>query len=89
VATVGVRELKNRLSYYLARVREGEQVVVTDRGQEIAVISPSPEDETLRVLRRLRAEGIISWNGQRFTAPPNPVPGRGRPTSEMVIEDRR
>ena len=89
MATVGVRELKNRLSYYLARVREGEQVVVTDRGQEIAVISPSPEDETLRALRQLRAEGVITWSGQRPTIPSDPVPGRGKLTSDMVIEDRR
>jgi antitoxin (DNA-binding transcriptional repressor) of toxin-antitoxin stability system len=38
--TVGIRELKNRLSEYLRRVRSGESVLVTDRGEVIAEFSP-------------------------------------------------
>ena len=34
--TVGVRELKNRLSEYLRRVRQGEEIFVTDRGRVVA-----------------------------------------------------
>lgn len=37
--TVGIRELKNRLSEYLRRVAAGESVLVTDRGTVIAEIS--------------------------------------------------
>ncbi len=33
---VGVRELKNRLSEYLRLVKNGEQILVTDRGDVIA-----------------------------------------------------
>ena len=33
---VGVRELKNRLSEYLRLVRNGEQILVTDRGDVVA-----------------------------------------------------
>jgi antitoxin (DNA-binding transcriptional repressor) of toxin-antitoxin stability system len=38
--TVGVRELKNRLSEYIRRVRAGEGVLVTDRGEVVAEIGP-------------------------------------------------
>ncbi|MFI4885422.1 MAG: type II toxin-antitoxin system Phd/YefM family antitoxin [Steroidobacterales bacterium] len=38
--TVGVRELKNRLSAFLRQVRSGESVLVTDRGEVVAEISP-------------------------------------------------
>ena len=38
--TVGIRELKNRLSEYLRQVRSGESVLVTDRGEVIAEFSP-------------------------------------------------
>jgi len=38
--TVGVRELKNRLSEYLREVRRGESVLVTDRGEVVAEFSP-------------------------------------------------
>jgi antitoxin (DNA-binding transcriptional repressor) of toxin-antitoxin stability system len=37
---VGVRELKNRLSEYLRRVRDGERVLVTDRGIVVAELRP-------------------------------------------------
>ena len=40
---VGVRELKNRLSEYLRRVRGGEEILVTDRGEVVAELrQPSP-----------------------------------------------
>jgi prevent-host-death family protein len=38
--TVGVRELKNRLSEYLRQVRAGESVLVTDRGEVVAELTP-------------------------------------------------
>ena len=38
--TVGVRELKNRLSEYLRDVRGGDSVLVTDRGEVVAELSP-------------------------------------------------
>jgi antitoxin (DNA-binding transcriptional repressor) of toxin-antitoxin stability system len=41
--TVGVRELKNRLSEYLREVRLGTTVLVTDRGTVVAEIrEPEP-----------------------------------------------
>ena len=43
MATVGVRELKNRLSEYLRRVKAGERLVVTERGQPVAILSSPPE----------------------------------------------
>ncbi|MGH2354593.1 MAG: type II toxin-antitoxin system Phd/YefM family antitoxin [Chloroflexota bacterium] len=95
MATVGVRELKNRLSHYLALVKEGEQVTVTERGQEVAVIMPSPTrqptmDPALRQrLLELVAEGFLTWNGGKPSFPVRPIPARGKPASEMVIEDRR
>lgn len=33
MVSVGIRELKNRLSQYLKRVRAGERLVVTERGK--------------------------------------------------------
>ncbi len=37
---VGVRQLKDKLSSYLKSVREGEVVLVTDRGEAVAELSP-------------------------------------------------
>lgn len=44
--TVGVRELKNRLSEYLRHVRAGEGVLVTDRGEVVAELTPPGQGAT-------------------------------------------
>jgi prevent-host-death family protein len=38
--SVGLRELKNRLSEYVREVRSGEGVLVTDRGEVVAELTP-------------------------------------------------
>jgi prevent-host-death family protein len=45
MSSVGIGELKNRLSAYLDRVRRGEEIIVRDRSRPFAKIVPlSPED---------------------------------------------
>lgn len=56
MATVGVRELRQRASELLRRVEAGETIEVTDRGRPIAVLAPLPEAEPLE---RLRAAGDV------------------------------
>lgn len=41
---VGIRELRQDLSRYLRRVRAGERLVVTERRQPVAVLSPWVDD---------------------------------------------
>lgn len=43
--TVGVRELRQNLSKYLERVKAGENLVVTERGREVARLIPSGPSE--------------------------------------------
>jgi prevent-host-death family protein len=46
---IGVRELRQHASRYLARVATGETIEITDRGRSVALLVPSREDhwETL------------------------------------------
>lgn len=39
--TVGVRELRQNLSKYLDRVKDGEALTVTERGREVARLIPA------------------------------------------------
>ena len=39
--SVGLRELKNRLSEYVREVRSGESLLVTDRGEVVAELLPA------------------------------------------------
>ncbi len=58
VVKVGIRDFRENLRSYLDRVREGDEVVITDRGQPIARVT---EPETHEVLRaRLIREGTIT-----------------------------
>ena len=41
---VGVRELRQNLSKYLDRVKAGEDLVVTERGREVARLVPASGD---------------------------------------------
>lgn len=87
---IGVRELRQNASRYLARVRAGETVEVTDRGELVAVLVPPPRGETAR--DRLIAEGRLSPpadpDGRRRL--PTPVPmSPGEPTAEDVIAESR
>jgi antitoxin (DNA-binding transcriptional repressor) of toxin-antitoxin stability system len=56
MASVGVRELRQRASALLRRVERGETIEVTDRGRPVAVLSRPPEGGPLD---RLRALGDI------------------------------
>ncbi|HET8662407.1 MAG TPA: type II toxin-antitoxin system prevent-host-death family antitoxin [Micromonosporaceae bacterium] len=38
--TVGIRDLSHRTSQVLSRVKAGERLVITDRGEPIAVMVP-------------------------------------------------
>jgi prevent-host-death family protein len=52
---IGVRELRQNLSVYLARVIAGERLEVTDRGNPVAMLIPIRPGATL--VERLVAEG--------------------------------
>lgn len=56
--SVGVAELRQNLSVYLRRVRQGERLIVTDRNRPVAELGPAPS--TGPDLDRLIAEGRVS-----------------------------
>jgi prevent-host-death family protein len=55
---VGVRELRQNLSVYLARVVRGETLEVTDRGRAVAVLAPIAHASS--VLDRMRLAGRVT-----------------------------
>lgn len=59
---VGVRELRQNLSVYLRRVRRGESLEVTERGEPVAMLQPTPS--TTDPLTALAARGIAIRRGK-------------------------
>lgn len=87
---VGVRELRQNLSVYLARVIAGETLEVTDRGQSVAVLAPLPRE--MPVLERLRREGrLIPATGDllALSRPRQAVSRRGTRALQRQRADRR
>ena len=90
MAIVGIRELRNRLSRYLKQVEEGKRIEVTNRGEVIAILIPAKQKKKIdKELIALVEEGMASWIGGKPQGASQSVKGRGRPLSEIVIEDRR
>lgn len=64
---VAVRELRARLSAYLAQVKAGEEVVVTERGRSIARLVPVPPAEALpEHVAGLEKRGLIRRGSGRL-----------------------
>ncbi|HSF99933.1 MAG TPA: type II toxin-antitoxin system prevent-host-death family antitoxin [Vicinamibacterales bacterium] len=89
MTTVGIRHLKAHLSAYLKQVEAGEHVTVTDRGRAVAVLAPVGTAGKLGWLQSMVAEGRAAWDGGRPLGLTPRVKSRGKPTSRMVLEDRR
>jgi len=86
---VGIRELKNKLSFYLKRVEEGERIEVTKRGRVIALLIPTKAKGIDKAVWSLVEEGLASWSGGKPCGASHPVRARGRQVSEFIVEDRR
>jgi prevent-host-death family protein len=88
MASIGVRELRQRASELLRRVEQGESIEVTDRGRRVAILSPPPEGNPID---RLRALGEIEPAKGDLDDLPEPLvlaPGLERP-SEILSRLRR
>jgi prevent-host-death family protein len=87
--TVGIRDLKARLSLYLEQVQQGQTIVVTSHGRPIAQITPRKEDLMERV-KALQAAGLIEWNGKKLpklSKPPAQNLG-DKLASDIIVEMR-
>lgn len=86
--SVSIRELKNRLSHYLDKVKKGEKLAVSKRGRIIAYITPAENTEYEGVLSLIK-EGKASWGGEKPSGAKKKVKIGGKPVSKIVLEERR
>jgi prevent-host-death family protein len=91
----GIRELRLHFSQYLQEVKQGEPLIITERGRGVAQITPLPvRDRSQKAqqakLRQLAEKGYISLPPrQKFSTFPKRIKVQGTPFSDAVIEDRR
>jgi len=84
---VGVRELRQNLSVYLRRVKNGETLQVTERGHPVAELRPRRARSVSRIDQMI-ADGRIraATLRPRDIRPPQELPGR--PLTEILREMR-
>lgn len=82
--TVGIRQLREELAVYVTRARQGERLLVTDRGVPVAELGPV--SEAVRGLWELVAEGKAAWGGGKPVGAR--IPYEGPSMSAAVSEDR-
>jgi prevent-host-death family protein len=89
---MGLREANQRFSKAIKAVKAGEEVVLTERGKPIAVITPvHPTESHARALRRLEAAGLVLP-----VTKPGPMPRprwrrirvKGWPLSKTIQDER-
>jgi prevent-host-death family protein len=86
---VGVRELRQNLSRYLRDVKEGESFVVTERGREVARLTPSgPADSP--IARLVAERGATMPRGNLLDRiGESSRPPAGPPFSEELLDEQR
>jgi prevent-host-death family protein len=85
---VGTRELKNKLSEYMRRVKAGETIIVTEHGKSIGQIVPIKPTVEER-LQAMVGAGQAEWNGQKLKPYRPTAFNKGdRLLSDLVVEDR-
>lgn len=89
MATVGVRELRDHLSDYLRRVREGELFVITDRGKPVGELSSVERRKSVDLAFRLVRRGVARWSGGKPKGLVRAPRSTGELVSAAVIQDRR
>ncbi len=87
---IGVRELRQNASKYLARVKEGGRIEVTERGRLIALLVPP--DGAERARDRLVAAGRLIPAARPTGRLRSPQPVRaepGLPTNQELLDAER
>lgn len=87
---IGVRELRQNASRYLALVKAGETVEVTERGELVALLSPPEASRSTR--DRLLAAGRLApatGPSGRLRSPRPVSVAAGAPTNEELLDAER
>src|SRR5262245_28427492 len=88
-ARVGIRELRQNLSIYVDRVKDGETLEVTEHGHPVAELGPlKPKSKSL--YEQMVADGRITPATRSIKEWPEPVPLKpgAEPPSSILMRMR-
>jgi len=86
--SVGIRELKAKLSECVRDVKSGATIVVTEHGKPVARLVPEGDSLDER-LDALKSAGAIAWSGRRLRrTKPDVHPRKNRTVADVLVENR-
>ena len=86
MVSVGIKELKTKLSSYVDKVRNGEEIVITEHGKEVALVVPISRER--QALKSLIDSGKVKWAGGKPEGLEK-IKVKGKALSRTIIEERR
>ena len=89
---MGLKEVSQSFSKVIKTVKAGKEVILTERGNPIAVIKPLDQKKNVEpVLRRLEANGILRRGPKSGNPMPVwrfPVRVKGSPVANKISKER-
>lgn len=87
---IGVRELRQNASRYLASVKEGETVEISERGTLVALLVPPSRSQSARDRLVTAGRLIPASSPTGRVRSPRPVPvSAGEPTNQQPLDAER
>lgn len=86
--TIGIRDLKTHLSNYVQQAKAGNVVIITERGEPVAKLTPIRPTVKQRLDELIEA-GLLEWSGQPLPPFTPEVATHGdRTVADLLLEDR-
>jgi prevent-host-death family protein len=85
---IGIREVRQDASIILARVEEGEEFIITNRGVPVARLLPIEVDESALIEAMIANGDIIEAEGNLWDLPLPTFKVKGKSATQQLIEER-
>jgi len=85
---IGVREIRQDASTILARVEEGEEFIITNRGVPIARLIPMDKDDDQLIDEMIANGDILEADGNLWELPAPTFKVKGKSASQHLAEER-
>lgn len=85
---IGVREIRQDASIILARVEEGEEFIITNRGVPVARLLPIDVDDNALIEEMVANGDILEADGNLWDLPLPTFKVKGKSATQQLIEER-
>jgi prevent-host-death family protein len=85
---IGIREVRQDASTILARVEEGEEFIITNRGVPVGRLIPIDKDDNQLIQEMINSGDILEADGNLWQIPSPTFKVKGKGASEQLMDER-